>query len=108
MCVFGPSGQPLRIVQNVNDNMNLINMFQGFQNVQFVKLHSDTIKVLTLVPGLLEKQPSPFTNLKSLKLYSGYNSKLPRIPFHVMHYLLGDSASDDFEIVKLEDVQVIL
>ncbi|XP_021677606.2 F-box/FBD/LRR-repeat protein At1g16930 isoform X2 [Hevea brasiliensis] len=83
-----------------NDNMNVINMFRGLHKAQYVKLHYHTIEVLTLVPGLLEKQPSPFTNLKSLKLYLPYNTKSSKVPSHVMRYLLGDSSGADLIIVK--------
>ncbi|KAF2321147.1 hypothetical protein GH714_034537 [Hevea brasiliensis] len=83
-----------------NANMNLINLFRGFHNVQFVKLHYNTIEVLTFVPGLLEKQLCPFTNLKSLKLCLPNYTKSSKIPFHVMRYLHGDSSGADLIIVK--------
>ncbi|KAF2321137.1 hypothetical protein GH714_034450 [Hevea brasiliensis] len=89
-----------RQYEEENDNMNLINMFRGLHKAQYVKLHYHTIEVLTLVPGLLEKQPSPFTNLKSLKLYLPYNTKSSKVPSHVMRYLLGDSSGADLIIVK--------
>ncbi|KAF2321141.1 hypothetical protein GH714_034486 [Hevea brasiliensis] len=89
-----------RQYEEENDNMNVINMFRGLHKAQYVKLHYHTIEVLTLVPGLLEKQPSPFTNLKSLKLYLPYNTKSSKVPSHVMRYLLGDSSGADLIIVK--------
>uniref|UniRef100_A0A5B6ZIL3 Putative F-box domain, cyclin-like protein n=1 Tax=Davidia involucrata TaxID=16924 RepID=A0A5B6ZIL3_DAVIN len=75
--------------EDKEDMVALINVLKELRNAKFVTLDLDAIKILSMVPSLLEHQPSPFTNLKSLKVRSTTST----IPDHVMSYLLNCSPS---------------
>lgn len=49
-----PSSDDLE--RNLKETPNLINMFRGLHDSQFVRISSETIEVLNLVPGLQARQ----------------------------------------------------
>lgn len=71
----------------------MIDMFRGLHNARFVRISSETIEVLNLVPGLQARQTCPFKRLKSLKVHGEDNSFV--IPDHVQIYLLGDELPEE-------------
>ncbi|KAH8487761.1 hypothetical protein H0E87_026367 [Populus deltoides] len=74
---------------NLKETRNLIKMFRGLHNARFVRLSSETIEVLNLVPGLQARQTCPFKRLKSLKVHGEDKSFV--IPDHVQIYLVMNS-----------------
>ncbi|CAN1185916.1 Putative F-box/FBD/LRR-repeat protein At4g13965 [Linum perenne] len=50
-------------------SMKIFLFVQRFHLVKHVKLHPGTIKVLTMVPGLLEREDSPFENVQCLEFH---------------------------------------
>ncbi|KAJ6874466.1 hypothetical protein NC652_034220 [Populus alba x Populus x berolinensis] len=58
-----PSSDDLE--RNLEETRNLINMFRGLHDAQFVRLSSETIEVLNLVPGLQARQTDlPFQKIE--------------------------------------------
>ncbi|KAL3570437.1 hypothetical protein D5086_027686 [Populus alba] len=58
-----PSSDELE--RNLEETRNLINMFRGLHDAQFVRLSSETIEVLNLVPGLQARQTDlPFQKIE--------------------------------------------
>ncbi|CAN1185913.1 hypothetical protein LINPERHAP2_LOCUS37843 [Linum perenne] len=50
-------------------NLKIFGFVKKFHLVKRVKLHPGTIKVLTMVPGLLEREDSPFENVQCLEFH---------------------------------------
>ncbi|CAN1834502.1 hypothetical protein LINPERHAP1_LOCUS34108 [Linum perenne] len=50
-------------------NLKIFGFVKRFHLVKRVKLHPGTIKVLTMVPGLLEREDSPFENVQCLEFH---------------------------------------
>ncbi|KAK8537901.1 hypothetical protein V6N13_096301 [Hibiscus sabdariffa] len=69
----------------------LIRMFQGLRYAQSVKICSETIEMLTMIPGALEKQSCPFSRLKSLTVTCDGSSNYDNVPGNVMAYFLSNS-----------------
>ncbi|CAL1393392.1 unnamed protein product [Linum trigynum] len=78
---------------------HLISLFHDLHNVKSLTLHSQTVKVLSRISGVLEQQPAPFTRLTYLKLFSrSYN-----VPFEVVNYFRKGSPSDELQIEFVDE-----
>ncbi|CAI0413392.1 unnamed protein product [Linum tenue] len=81
-------GEPSREDNKKQILQRLISMFQGFNNATSLKLDYQTVQVLSNIDfEFLERQPSPFTKLKSLIV------EALSIPHALLDYLLKGSSS---------------
>ncbi|KAJ4827056.1 hypothetical protein Tsubulata_035710 [Turnera subulata] len=82
----------------------------GLHNAEFISLPYSIIQTLSMVPGILEYQPSPFRRLKSLTLkltpYQKYcqtpakvDQKHRQIPAEVATYLLSGSPAGSADLL---------
>ncbi|KAM0004080.1 putative F-box domain, leucine-rich repeat domain superfamily, F-box-like domain superfamily [Helianthus debilis subsp. tardiflorus] len=71
----------------------IITLLQKFHNVKVLSLSMDIIELLNSSVELISHQPSPFANLKSLKIlpYWGSKSKKVIMSMEVKNYLLNRS-----------------
>ncbi|KAJ0804495.1 hypothetical protein HanPI659440_Chr02g0038711 [Helianthus annuus] len=69
----------------------IITLLQKFHNVKVLSLSVDIIELLNSSVELISHQPSPFANLKSLKIlsYWGWKSKKVIMSVEVKNYLLN-------------------
>ncbi|GFZ11317.1 hypothetical protein Acr_22g0007150 [Actinidia rufa] len=72
----------------------LTNVFLELDNAKSVTLGSYAIEILSMFPGLPKHQPSPFSNLKYLKLKL-QRSTNSTVPYDVMAFLLNCSPGVD-------------
>ncbi|KAJ4851088.1 hypothetical protein Tsubulata_016164 [Turnera subulata] len=91
--------------------LSLFTFLQGLHNAEFISLPYSIIqKTLSMVPGILEYQPSPFRRLKSLTLkltpYQKYchtpakvDQKHWQIPAEVATYLLSGSPAGSADLL---------
>ncbi|KAL3638796.1 hypothetical protein CASFOL_016703 [Castilleja foliolosa] len=81
---------------------NLVRMLQQLGNAKFVTLTLHTIQVLAMDLHLLEKSPSPFTNMKCLKLKKRRRlfPRMEIVPEIVMQYLTQGSVYGDSLVVE--------
>ncbi|KAJ4851083.1 hypothetical protein Tsubulata_016157 [Turnera subulata] len=63
--------------------LSLLTFLQGLHNAEFISLSYSIIQTLSMVPGILEDQPSPFRRLKSLTLKLTPDLKHWQIPAKV-------------------------
>lgn len=70
--------------------LKCVKMLQQLGNAKFVTLTLDTIKVLEMDRRLIEQSPSPFANIKCLKLTKG-RREIPTVLERVMNYLTEGS-----------------
>ncbi|XP_011044572.1 PREDICTED: F-box/LRR-repeat protein At3g26922-like [Populus euphratica] len=70
--------------------LNLIKMLHQFCSAKSLTLSMNIIEVLSKIPAALNKHPSPFSNLKYLKLKTDH--KDVTFPAHVLNYFLRSSS----------------
>eukprot|EP00258_Populus_trichocarpa_P032451 XP_024448470.1 uncharacterized protein LOC112325738 [Populus trichocarpa] len=70
--------------------LNLIKMLHQFCSAKSLTLSMNIIEILSEVPAALDKHPSPFSNLKYLKLKTDH--KDVTLPAHVLNYFLRSAS----------------
>ncbi|KAJ0431592.1 putative F-box domain, leucine-rich repeat domain superfamily, F-box-like domain superfamily [Helianthus annuus] len=82
---------------------------EKLRSVKFLTLNLELVKCLSSSVELISHQPSPFTNLKSLKIYPADVSK-PEVTMYteVKNYLLGSSQGATFTLVSYEEVRAVM
>ncbi|XP_034907618.1 F-box/LRR-repeat protein At3g26922 [Populus alba] len=70
--------------------LDLLKMLHQFCSAKSLTLSMNIIEVLSKVPAALNKHPSPFSNLKYLKLKTDH--KDVTLPAHVLNYFLSSSS----------------
>ncbi|KAJ4822420.1 hypothetical protein Tsubulata_048177 [Turnera subulata] len=79
--------------------LSLFTFLQGLHNAEFVSLSYSIIQTLSMVPGIMEDQPSPFRRLKSLTLELTSDLKHWQIPAKVVTYLLSGSPAGSADLL---------
>ncbi|KAH6782699.1 hypothetical protein C2S51_007992 [Perilla frutescens var. frutescens] len=74
--------------------LKCVRMLQQLGDAKIVTLTMDTVKVLEMDRRLIEQSPSPFTNMKCLKLRKG-RREIPTVLQRVMNYLTEGSIYGD-------------
>ncbi|KAI7742925.1 hypothetical protein M8C21_008730 [Ambrosia artemisiifolia] len=100
----------------------IVCMLQQLRSVQFLTLNSELIKLLSSSIEIIAHQPSPFANLKSLKIYPAYTPDefmQPRLSkkklmqskvtmsTEVRNYLLNSSPGATFTMVSHEEIRAV-
>ncbi|KAI7738952.1 hypothetical protein M8C21_007341, partial [Ambrosia artemisiifolia] len=100
----------------------IVCMLQQLRSVQFLTLNSELIKLLSSSVEIIAHQPSPFANLKSLKIYPAYTpdelmqprlskKKLMQLKVtmstEVRNYLLNSSPDATFTMVSHEEIRAV-
>ncbi|KAI7730197.1 hypothetical protein M8C21_000297, partial [Ambrosia artemisiifolia] len=87
----------------------IVCLLQQLHSVKFLTLNLESIEILSTSVELISHQPSPFANLKSLKIYrkTYFTQKEQTQPkatmcTEVMKYLLDGSPGATFTMVSLE------
>ncbi|KAJ0053314.1 hypothetical protein Pint_02689 [Pistacia integerrima] len=71
---------------------DLTNMFRILCHAQTLTLSYYTIEILSNAPNKVKHKPSPFTELKKLKVKVQHGENSTKIPAYVLKYLLSASA----------------
>ncbi|KAJ4851014.1 hypothetical protein Tsubulata_024155 [Turnera subulata] len=75
------------------DLIEIIKFLRGLHNAEYLSLSPTLIQALSMVPGIIERQPSPFARLKTLTLLENPGVDFLHIPDNALVYLLGGSTS---------------
>ncbi|XP_071691481.1 uncharacterized protein [Rutidosis leptorrhynchoides] len=88
------------------DGHAIIKMLQQFHNVKHLTLGLEILELESVVDAV-SNLPSPFANLKSLKIYPrrDYGEKKVNIPTQVKNFLLGASPNATVSIYSREEVK---
>ncbi|PWA38527.1 F-box domain, Leucine-rich repeat domain, L domain-like protein [Artemisia annua] len=91
---------------NKPDTHTIFDLLQQLHSVKYLTLN---MEIFQLLSPLISYQPSPFVNLKSLKVYPyNYWVEVPEtIPAEVKKYLLDGSPSATFTEVSCEEMRAL-
>ncbi|KAK1438303.1 hypothetical protein QVD17_04110 [Tagetes erecta] len=89
---------------------HIVSLFQKLHNVKFLELSLEIVEFLSSNQDLILHQPSPFVNLKSLKIYPEtvwyYNApKKVAMSTELKSYLLDSSPRATFTMVLREEIK---
>ncbi|XP_071690107.1 F-box/LRR-repeat protein At3g26922-like [Rutidosis leptorrhynchoides] len=89
------------------DGYFVIKILQQFRNVKYLTLGLEIVELLESSLGIVSDMPSPFTKLKTLKIYPGWEEgeKKANIPTEIKDFLLNASPSATVSIYSREDVK---
>ncbi|XP_071702103.1 putative F-box protein At1g49610 [Rutidosis leptorrhynchoides] len=89
------------------DGYFVIQILQQFRNVKFLTLGLEIVELLSV--NLVSDIPSPFTKLKSMKIYPGWEKgeKKVNIPTEIKNFLLNGSPNATASIYSREDVKAL-
>ncbi|XP_071702104.1 F-box/LRR-repeat protein At3g26922-like [Rutidosis leptorrhynchoides] len=89
------------------DGYFVIQMLQQFRNVKYLTIGLEIVELLESSLGIIPNMPSPFTKLKSLTIYPGWEEgeKKANIPIEIKDFLLNGSPSATVSIYSREDVK---
>ncbi|XP_076911975.1 uncharacterized protein LOC143570123 isoform X2 [Bidens hawaiensis] len=92
------------------DAHKIVCLLQQLHNVQLLALNMEIVELLSSSVQLLLHQPSPFVNLKSLKIYPGgmymWGQAPKALSSELKSYLLDGSPGSTFTIVLPEEIAV--
>lgn len=94
---------------NKPDAHTIFDLLQQLHSVKYLTLNMGMFHILSPLMELISYQPSPFVNLKSLKVYPhDYWVEVPEtIPAEVKKYLLDGSPSATFTEVSCEEMRAL-
>ncbi|PWA93533.1 F-box domain, Leucine-rich repeat domain, L domain-like protein [Artemisia annua] len=94
---------------NKPDAHTIFDLLQQLHSVKYLTLNLEIFELLSPLMELISYQPSPFVNLKSLKVYPGdlLVKVLETIPAEVKKYLLDGSPSATFTEVSYEEMRAL-
>ncbi|PWA74019.1 F-box domain, Leucine-rich repeat domain, L domain-like protein [Artemisia annua] len=84
---------------------HIVHLLQQLHNVRFLTLNLHTVKLLALFVELFSNLPSPFTNLKRLKIYPQYPDEEVTLCTEVKNFLLDSSPSATLILVSHEEIK---
>ncbi|XP_022025526.1 putative F-box/FBD/LRR-repeat protein At4g13965 [Helianthus annuus] len=87
---------------------NIVFLLQQLRSVKFLTLNLELVKLLSSSVELISDQPSPFTDLKSLKIYPA-DITIPEVTLstEVKNFLLDSSQGATFTLVSHEEVRAV-
>ncbi|KAJ0666245.1 putative F-box domain, leucine-rich repeat domain superfamily, F-box-like domain superfamily [Helianthus annuus] len=87
----------------------IVCLLQQLQSVKFLTLNLEIVKLLSSYMELISHHPSPFANLKSLKIYP-VNVTRPKVTMsnEVKNYLLGSSPDATLTMVSHEEISAVM
>ncbi|KAK1438300.1 hypothetical protein QVD17_04107 [Tagetes erecta] len=94
-----------------NPALLLVMVIELLHSVKFLKLNLETVEILSSSVDVILHQPSPFVNLKSLKIYPNreymYNQEPKKVAMstELKSYLLDSSPRATFTMVLREEIQ---
>ncbi|XP_071693113.1 putative F-box/FBD/LRR-repeat protein At4g13965 [Rutidosis leptorrhynchoides] len=89
-----------------DDAPKIIKMLQQFHAVKYLTINLEIVECLSSRVRLISNQPSPFANLKTLKIYPAKEiSKKVDVSAVVKSYLLDSSPSATLTMVSREEVR---
>ncbi|KAM0041397.1 putative F-box domain, leucine-rich repeat domain superfamily, F-box-like domain superfamily [Helianthus debilis subsp. tardiflorus] len=89
----------------------IVGRLQQFHNVKYLTLNTEILEVLSYSMELISNQPSPFANLRSLKIHpvniqlAGQAQKKVVVSDLVKNYLLDCSPSAMFTMITREEIK---
>ncbi|KAJ0666408.1 putative F-box domain, leucine-rich repeat domain superfamily, F-box-like domain superfamily [Helianthus annuus] len=92
------------------DAHQIVCLLQHLHNVKFLTLNLEIVELLSSSVELLLRQPSPFVNLKSLKIYpervrlSGQAPRKVAMSSELKNYLIDSSPGATFSMVLREEI----
>ncbi|GJZ15256.1 F-box domain containing protein [Tanacetum coccineum] len=95
---------------DLKDAPKMFSLLQHLHSVKFLRLNLEIVELLSSSAELVFNQPSPFSNLKSLKIYpkdvdsKERTQKKANMSVEVKNYLLDGSPSATFTMVSREEV----
>ncbi|PWA65573.1 F-box domain, Leucine-rich repeat domain, L domain-like protein [Artemisia annua] len=94
---------------NKPDARTTFDQLQQLHSVKYLMLNVESFLLLSPLMELISSQPSPFVNLKSLKVYPlNFHAKvLETIPAEIKKYLLDGSPSATFTEVSCEEMRAL-
>ncbi|GJY11465.1 F-box domain containing protein [Tanacetum coccineum] len=98
----------------MEDPQKIVGLLQCLHSVKFLTLNLEILELLSKSVELISHQPSPFANLKRLKIYPKlvYECELPKemrnVSTEVKNYLLDNSPGATFTLVSREGLQMNL
>ncbi|GJW89840.1 F-box domain containing protein [Tanacetum coccineum] len=96
--------------RDLKDAPKMFSLLQHLHSVKFLRLNLEIVELLSSSAELVFNQPSPFSNLKSLKIYpkdvdsKERTQKKANMSVEVKNYLLDGSPSATFTMVSREEV----
>ncbi|PWA97867.1 F-box domain, Leucine-rich repeat domain, L domain-like protein [Artemisia annua] len=97
--------------RDVKDAPRMFHLLQQLHNVKFLTLNLEIVEVqlLSSSVGLISRQPSPFTSLRSLKIYPKFIDEAEHLKeklniSEVKSYLLDSSPNATFTMVTREEI----
>ncbi|KAJ4851012.1 hypothetical protein Tsubulata_024148 [Turnera subulata] len=88
-----------RVDQIKKNNNSLFELLQGLHKAEYLSLSPSVIQALSTIPGMIKRQPSPFTRLKTLALLENpVDVDFLHIPANALVYLLGGSTSATLQL----------
>lgn len=94
------------------DPIRFADLLQLLHNVKVLALNLEIFELLCSSVKLISRQPSPFANLRSLKIYPvriydwELSEEKPTVSTEVKKYLLNSSPSATFTMIPREDILV--
>ncbi|XP_035842026.1 F-box protein At1g60400-like [Helianthus annuus] len=87
----------------------IVCLLQQLHSVKFLTLNLEAVKLLSSYVELISHHPSPFANLKSLKIYPVYVTR-PKVTMsnEVKNYLLGSSPDATLTMVSHEEIRAVM
>nr|GEY05713.1 hypothetical protein [Tanacetum cinerariifolium] len=95
---------------DLKDAPKMFSLLQHLHSVKFLRLNLEIVELLSSSVELVSNQPSPFSNLKSLKIYpvdvdsKKRRQKKANMSMEVKNYLLDGSPSATFTMVSREEI----
>ncbi|XP_071702966.1 uncharacterized protein [Rutidosis leptorrhynchoides] len=104
ICICNPCYKEEKI-----DDHNLVDLLRLIQNAKYITLNLDLIQLIFSFRELILHQPSPFANLKHLKVYPHYpfSSVQQTMPIEVKNYFLDSSPCATFTMVSYEEMKAV-
>ncbi|KAI7751517.1 hypothetical protein M8C21_022429 [Ambrosia artemisiifolia] len=97
--------------RDVWNGCRVAELLQQLHNVKFLTLNLELVKMLSSYLEQISLQPSPFSNLKSLKIYPVYvpsddeSHKRVKVSTEVINYLLDGSPTATFTLISYEEIK---
>ncbi|XP_071708017.1 F-box/FBD/LRR-repeat protein At1g16930-like, partial [Rutidosis leptorrhynchoides] len=89
-------------IKDLKDDHNLVALLRQIHNATYITLDLDTVQLISFFGELMLHQPSPFANLKHLKVYpfDPYSAVQQTMPTEVKNYFLDASPGATFTMVS--------
>ncbi|PWA55634.1 F-box domain, Leucine-rich repeat domain, L domain-like protein [Artemisia annua] len=87
----------------------IVDLLQQFRSVKFLTLNLEIVECLSSSVELISHQPSPFANLKSLKIYPAWKELHPKanVSTLVENYFLDSSPGATLTMVLREEIRAL-